>query len=104
MTSPVDLGGDPPCWSHLLDPPERDLCDRTDVAHLVRSFYRRAATDDVLGPVFTAAGVDWPAHIAQLVDFWSWQLFDGTSGAGESAVEVIRSRPPRAGWDPAHRL
>ena len=168
MTSPTDLGGDPPCWSHLLDPPERDLCDGTDVAHLARSFYRRAAADDVLGPVFTAAGVDWPAHIAKLVDFWSWQLLgvrgyegnplraheplqaaipfgdehyrrwleifedtvdelflgptaevaktrarkmanalrrllDGTSGAGESAVEVIRSRPPRAGWDPAHR-
>jgi hypothetical protein len=61
-----------PTRARVLDSfalPERDLCDRTDVARLVRSFYRRAATDDVLGPVFTAAGVDWPAHIAKLVDF-----------------------------------
>ncbi|MGZ6979932.1 MAG: group III truncated hemoglobin [Acidimicrobiia bacterium] len=74
MTLRPDLGGDPPCWSHLLEPPERDLCDPVDIELLVRSFYRRAATDDLLGPVFDAARVDWSAHIPKLVVFWSWQL------------------------------
>ena len=27
--------------------------------------------DDVLGPVFAAARVDWPSHIARLTNFWS---------------------------------
>lgn len=75
MTSPVDTGGDPPCWAHLFEEPERDLRDRADIEVLVRAFYRRASTDDVLGPVFDAARVDWSVHIPKLIDFWSWQLF-----------------------------
>jgi hemoglobin len=58
---------------------EGDLRDADDVEELVRAFYRRAATDGLLGPVFEAAGVDWSAHIPKLVEFWSWQLF-GTPG------------------------
>lgn len=51
-----------------------DLRSRDDVERLVRSFYRDAAMDDRLGPIFAAAGVDWPSHIERLTDFWSWQL------------------------------
>ena len=75
MTDTSDLGGDPACWSHLFDTPDHDLRARDDVEQLVRAFYRRAATDDVLGPVFEAARVDWSVHIPKLVEFWSWQLF-----------------------------
>ena len=32
-----------------------DLADRADVESLVRDFYRQAAMDDLLGPVFEAA-------------------------------------------------
>jgi hemoglobin len=53
----------------------RDIEDVADVEDLVRAFYRDVAMDDVLGPVFRAAGVDWSAHIPKLVDFWTWQLF-----------------------------
>jgi hemoglobin len=52
-----------------------DIGDRGDIESLVRAFYRDAATDDLLGPVFEAAHVDWPAHVAALTDFWAWQLF-----------------------------
>lgn len=51
-----------------------DLNDRDDIEVLVRSFYRYAAMDEILGPVFSAAGVDWPSHIDTITDFWSWQL------------------------------
>ncbi|HKY13634.1 MAG TPA: group III truncated hemoglobin [Microthrixaceae bacterium] len=68
-----DLGGDAPCWAHLVEP-DRDIEDRADVEEFVRAFYRRVATDDVLGPVFEAAGVDWSVHIPKLVEFWAWQL------------------------------
>lgn len=92
MTDTSDLGGDPACWSHLFDAPEHDVRDCDDVEQLVRSFYRRAATDDVLGPVFESAGVDWSVHIPKLVAFWSWQLF-GVRGYEGTRSE--RTRPYR---------
>lgn len=72
----ADQGGDPACWAHLVgEDPRGDLRGREDLELLVRSFYRQAATDDLLGPVFEAAEVDWAGHIPKLVDFWAWQLF-----------------------------
>ena len=38
MTVPTDMGGDPPCWSHLVEPPDRDLRDSADIEQLVRAF------------------------------------------------------------------
>lgn len=54
-----------------------DLVTDDDVERLVRDFYRQAAVDDVLGPVFEAAEVDWAAHIPRVTQFWSWQLLGG---------------------------
>jgi hemoglobin len=68
-----ELGGDPACWARLDE--RHDLAQRRDVELLVRTFYRAAAMDDLLGPVFAAAHVDWPAHLATVTDFWMWQLF-----------------------------
>jgi truncated hemoglobin YjbI len=51
-----------------------DLQDRGDIERLVVAFYRYAAMDELLGPVFAAAHVDWPGHIDTLTDFWAWQL------------------------------
>ena len=58
---------------HLFEPPT-DIGDRHDIESLVRNFYRQAAMDDVLGPVFEAARVNWNAHIETLIEFWAWQL------------------------------
>lgn len=41
---------------------------------MVVAFYRSAAMDELLGPVFAAADVDWPDHIDTVTDFWAWQL------------------------------
>ncbi|HEY1737622.1 MAG TPA: group III truncated hemoglobin [Acidimicrobiia bacterium] len=71
----------------------RDITDRDDVAELVVAFYRQAATDDLLGPVFEAARVDWAAHIVTLTDFWSWQLL---------GIPGYEGNPLRA-HEPAHR-
>jgi truncated hemoglobin YjbI len=73
----IEEGGDPACWAHLFDPERHDLAVRSDVAALVRSFYRAAAMDDLLGPVFAAAHVDWPEHLEIVTDFWMDQLFGG---------------------------
>ncbi len=54
-----------------------DLATEDDVERLVRDFYRHAAVDEVLGPVFEAADVDWAAHIPRVTAFWKWQLLGG---------------------------
>jgi hemoglobin len=51
-----------------------DLDRRDRIEQLVRDFYRQVAMDDLLGPVFARAGVDWSVHLPKLVDFWAWQL------------------------------
>ena len=54
--------------------------------------------DDLLGPIFSAAQVDWPTHIATLTDFWAWQLLGqrGYDGNPLRAHEPIHRRCPFA--------
>lgn len=54
--------------------PGPGLCSEDEVARLVHAFYARVRADALLGPVFAAHVHDWPAHLAQLVDFWSAML------------------------------
>jgi hemoglobin len=52
--------------------------------------------DDVLGPVFHAAGVDWSEHVPKLTDFWAWALLGepGYEGTPLRAHESIHARVP----------
>lgn len=73
-----------------------DLQDRDDIERLVVAFYRYAAMDELLGPVFVAAHVDWPGHIDTLTDFWAWQLLGerGYEGNPLRAHEPVHARTP----------
>ena len=75
-----------------------ELTTRADVELLVRSFYRYAAMDELLGPIFSAAHVNWDSHIATLTDFWSWQLLGERCYAGQPlrAHEPAHARTPFA--------
>jgi hemoglobin len=88
------LGGDPACWAHTFE--RHDLATRADVERLVRAFYRAAAMDDLLGPVFTAASVSWPDHLATVTTFWMWQLFGvrGYEGNPLRAHAPVHRRTP----------
>jgi hemoglobin len=70
----MSLGGDPRGGALLVDDARPDLDGRERIRGFVRDFYRDVAQDDLLGPIFAAAHVDWPAHLATLTDFWVWQL------------------------------
>lgn len=96
MTTPADEGGEAACWIHLVDAPLPDIGGRMHVERFVRDFYRQAAMDDVLGPVFAAAGMNWNRHIETLVEFWSWQLFGvrGYEGNPLRAHEPVHARTP----------
>lgn len=54
--------------------PGPELCTEAEVTVLVHDFYARVRQDPQLGPIFDAHVKDWPAHLAQLVDFWSAML------------------------------
>ena len=56
--------------------------DEALIERLVRTFYGRARTDDLIGPIFEAAVADWDDHIRKISDFWSGvmlrtQRYDG---------------------------
>jgi hemoglobin len=95
-----ECGGDPPCWSHVLgdtrEDTRDDIFDRDDIELLVTNFYRDAAMDDLLGPVFRAAHVDWSAHVSTLIEFWAWQLLGepGYEGQPLLAHEPVNTRTP----------
>ena len=92
----MSSGGDPPCWAHLFDDERPDLDSRSSIERFVRDFYRDIAQDDLLGPIFAGAHVDWPSHIATLTDFWAWQLLGerGYSGNPLRAHEPLHQRDP----------
>jgi hemoglobin len=73
-----------------------DLDRRERLARLVRDFYRQVAMDDLLGPVFARAGVDWSVHVPKLIDFWAWQLLGepGYQGQPLRAHEPVHARDP----------
>jgi hemoglobin len=45
--------------------------DEAMIEDLVRSFYARARTDALLGPVFEAHVTDWETHLQRICAFWS---------------------------------
>lgn len=94
MGEATDRGGEAPCHAHLLA--DADIESRADVEDLVRAFYRDVAMDDLLGPVFAAAAVDWSVHVPKLVDFWAWQLLaePGYEGSPLHAHQPVHARTP----------
>jgi hemoglobin len=78
-----------------------DLDSHPEIARLVRDFYRQVAMDDLLGPIFAEARIDWSTHISKLVDFWCKQLL------GEPGYEgnPLRAHTPiheRTAFAPEH--
>ena len=53
-----------------------DIAARTGITEamierLVRNFYTKVRSDELLGPVFEARIADWEPHLAQMCAFWS---------------------------------
>lgn len=47
-----------------------DIAGRADIERLLTAFYDVALRDEVLGPVFDAAGMDLATHLPRIVGFW----------------------------------
>lgn len=60
-----------------------DIATRADCERLVRAFYGRALTDDVIGFLFTdLAKLDLEAHIPEITSFWETILLGAQSYSG----------------------
>jgi hemoglobin len=45
--------------------------DEPMIERLVRAFYAKVRTDELLGPIFTARIRDWEPHLQRMCAFWS---------------------------------
>jgi hemoglobin len=63
--------------------PRPDILTREDCERLVRAFYGRALTDEVIGFLFTdVAKLDLEAHVPRITSFWETVLLGGQSYTG----------------------
>jgi hemoglobin len=55
---------------------KKDIKNREDIDQLMRLFYARAITDDLIGHIFTdVAKLDLEEHLPIIGDFWETMLF-----------------------------
>lgn len=67
-----------------------DIRQRADLDRLVAAFYETALHDDVLGPVFVAAGTDLVVHLPVIASFWE-RILLGT-GSYDGRVMAVHRR------------
>ena len=61
----------------------QDIASRADIERLVRAFYGRALTDEVIGWLFTdVARIDLEAHVPRITAFWETVLLGARTYSG----------------------
>ncbi|MGZ6826218.1 MAG: group III truncated hemoglobin [Mycobacteriales bacterium] len=78
-----------------------DLDSRAAIDALLLAFYDRALDDEVLGPVFRAAGMDLATHLPRIAAFWERTLL-GTGRYDGRPMPVHRRLEQTAGLGPQH--
>jgi hemoglobin len=79
----------------------RDLDSREQIDALLTAFYGRALFDDLLGPVFLAAGLDLVTHLPRIGAFWEKTLL-GTGEYAGRPMQIHRQLMRTAGVDERH--
>ena len=70
----------------------KEIQNRDDVSHLVRSFYAKIRVHENLGPIFNKVVEDWENHLERLTDFWEMVLLNTGPGVGKfSPVPVHKA-------------
>ena len=60
---------------------KQDIENRDDIVSLLKMFYQKAQTDDVIGSKFI--GIDMHQHIEVIADFWDSILFGANTYKGD---------------------
>lgn len=62
---------------------KKDIKNRRDIELLIKKFYEKVKTDELIGPVFTVVfKVNWEKHFPVMYDFWENTLFFTGTYAG----------------------
>lgn len=84
-----------------MSAPARDIETRADIELLVRTFYSRAMSDQMIGYLFTdVARLDLEAHVPRITDFWETVLLGSrtfSGGAFRPHAELDERSPLRPG-------
>ena len=60
----------------------RDIENKEDIKLLIDTFYGNAVKDELLGPIFENAHVDWEKHLPRMYSFWGTLLISEMSYRG----------------------
>jgi hemoglobin len=77
-------------WLH--DKPARlPIPERAEMLAFIRSFYQKALSDDLIGPIFHrvvgSSDEDWVGHYETMADFWLAVVFDGPAFRGNPMIK-----------------
>ena len=74
-----------------MSEPATPLTNEQEIELLVRSFYSRIRTDEVLGPIFESViGDDWEPHLQKMFSFWSSVMLMTGRYKGQPMVAHMR--------------
>ncbi|MEO0042313.1 MAG: hypothetical protein RL329_1761 [Bacteroidota bacterium] len=65
-----------------------DIKNRADIEHLVRTFYGKLLTDEIMAPHFE--GIDFEHHFPRMIGFWAFVLLDEPMTTGNVFQKHIR--------------
>jgi hemoglobin len=65
-----------------------DIKNRADIEHLVRTFYAKLLSDEIMAPHFH--GIDFEHHFPRMIGFWAFILLDEQSEMSNVFQKHIR--------------
>lgn len=84
---------------------KHDIANREDIDLLMREFYSRVLTDDLIGYIFTdVAKLDLDEHLPIIGDFWETMLFRSGDYArhGRNPLQVHAELDAKSTLKPEH--
>ena len=70
---------------------KNDIKDRTDIEHLVNTFYDKVKQDELIGFIFNdIAKVNWDKHLPVMYDFWESVIFLTNKYAGNPMAQHMQ--------------
>ncbi|MEO3416263.1 group III truncated hemoglobin [Roseovarius sp. CAU 1744] len=77
--------------------PPRFAITRPEIERVVAVFYADVRAHPMLGPVFAVHVTDWPAHEAQVADFWANTILHERSYEGSPVEAHVKAGNVRPG-------
>ncbi len=79
-----------------------DINSREDIEFLMRSFYKDAFQDPIIGEFFTKiAKLDLEQHLPQITDFWELQLFR-KGGYKKNVLQIHKDLDSKKSFEKIH--